>query len=171
VQEALEAVIIDRKRDLSQFGLPSSSIFSSFIPAAPRQATPIQPLTSTLKRKAQDFRGAESHPGHSSSNRRAKTSSTSFPSALKTNVIDPADQVVTRSPRQVVVRSPSSSQTMKFCQFSSPREMANPTFLDMFLKIRLNQRNVPFGSGLTKTNTRNTGSKSRRIFVRRRGID
>jgi hypothetical protein len=34
VQEALEAVNIDRKRDLSQFGLPSSRVLSSFIQAA-----------------------------------------------------------------------------------------------------------------------------------------
>jgi hypothetical protein len=39
---------------------------------------------------------------------------------------------------------------MKFCLFSSPREKVKPTFFDMFLNMRLNQRNVPFGNGLTK---------------------
>jgi hypothetical protein len=64
-----------------------------------------------------------------------------------------------------------SCQTMKVYQFSLLQEMVKPTSFDMFLRTRQNQRNVPFGIGLTKTNTRNTGSKSRRIFVRRRGID
>jgi hypothetical protein len=48
VQEALVAVNKDRKRDLSQFGLPSSSVFSSVSSAVPRQATPTQPLTSRI---------------------------------------------------------------------------------------------------------------------------
>jgi hypothetical protein len=101
VQAALVAINKDRKRDLSQFGLPSSSVFPSVISAAPRQISLMQPLTSALKRKAQDYRSAESHPGHFSSDRRAKASSSSLPSARKTSVIDPADQLATRSPRQV----------------------------------------------------------------------
>jgi hypothetical protein len=39
VHKALVAVNRDRKQDLSQFGLPSSSIFSSVSSAAPRQST------------------------------------------------------------------------------------------------------------------------------------
>jgi hypothetical protein len=192
-----------RKRDLSQFGLPSSSVFSSVTLATPRQATSTQPLTSALKRKAQDYRGAESRPGHSSSDRRPKTSSSSLSSALKSNVMDSSDQLVTRSPRKFVVRSPSSPlspslpffadcesgrvahwsrdyilvalssrtsknkilrfkncQTLIFCPFSSPRNLVKPTFLDMFLNMRLTQQNVLFGNGFTKTNTGNTGRKA-----------
>ena len=116
----------DSKRDLSQFGLPSSSVFSSFNSTAPRQAMPLEPLTSKLKRKTQDFRSAESFPGHSLSDRRAKASSASFPSALKMTVNAPAGQLATRSPRQVVLRSPSSplspmSQLPYFAECESGR--------------------------------------------------
>jgi hypothetical protein len=54
VQAALVAINKDRKRDLSQFVLPSSSVFASVFSAAPRQASSssMQPLTSALKRKA-----------------------------------------------------------------------------------------------------------------------
>jgi hypothetical protein len=78
VHAALKAINKDRKRDLSQFGLPSSSLFASINPAAPRQdsSSSLKPLTSALKRKAQDYRTVESHPGHSS-DRRVKTSSSS----------------------------------------------------------------------------------------------
>jgi hypothetical protein len=101
---AIKAVNKDRKRDLSQFGLDpglfapgklalhqdsSSSSSSSSLPSA-------------LKRKAQDHRSVELHPGKS--DRRAKSSSSSSSSkAWKSHSADPVDL-----PRQVVVRSPSS---------------------------------------------------------------
>jgi hypothetical protein len=112
VHAALKAINKDRKLDHSQFGLPSSStsLFASVSSAAPRQdsLSSLQLLlTSALKRKTQDYRSAESHPGHSG-NRRAKSSSSSSLNARKSSVIDPVDQVVAHSPRQVVVRSPSS---------------------------------------------------------------
>jgi hypothetical protein len=59
-------------------------------------------LPSALKRKAQDHRSVELHPGKS--DRRAKSSSSSSSSnARKSHSADPVDL-----PRQVVVRSPSS---------------------------------------------------------------
>jgi len=90
-------------------GLQSSSLFASVSSAPPRQdsSSSLQPLPSALKRKSQDYRSAESHPGHLG-NRRAKSSSSSPLNARKSSVIGPVDQVVARSPRQVVVRSPSS---------------------------------------------------------------
>jgi hypothetical protein len=109
VHAALKAINKDRKRDLSQFGLPSSSLFASVSSAAPRQdsSSSLKPFTSALKRKAQVYRSAESHLRHSSDHR-AKTSSSSLPSARKTSVIDPVDQLGARSPIQVAARSPSS---------------------------------------------------------------
>ena len=93
-------------------GLQSSSLFASVSSAPPRQdsSSSLQPLPSALKRKSQDYRSAESHPGHLG-NRRAKSSSSSPLNARKSSVIGPVDQVVARSPRQVVVRSPSSPQS------------------------------------------------------------
>jgi hypothetical protein len=109
VHAALKAINKDRKLDLSRFGLQSSSLFASigFIPTCQNSSSSLQPLTSAFKRKPQDYHSAASHPGHSS-NRRVKSSSSSPLRARKSIAMDPEDQVVARSPRQVVIRSPSS---------------------------------------------------------------
>jgi hypothetical protein len=105
VHAALKAIHEDRKRDLSQFGLQSSSLFSSISSAS--SSSSLQPLPSALKRKPQDNRGADSYP-EQSGKRRAKSSSSNLLRARKSMPLDPDDQLVARSPRQVVVRSPSS---------------------------------------------------------------
>jgi hypothetical protein len=101
IHAAIKAINKDRQRDLSQFGLDSSSLF------APgklllHQDSSSSSLPSALKRKAQDHRSVELHPGKS--DRRAKSSSSSSSSNVrKSRSADPIDP-----PRQVVVRSPSS---------------------------------------------------------------
>jgi len=103
IHAAIKAINKDRKRDLSQFGLDSSSLFAPG-KSAPHQDSSSSSLPSALKRKAPDHRSAELHPGTGKSNRRAKSSSSSsHTNAWKAISADPVDP-----PRQVVVRSPSS---------------------------------------------------------------
>jgi hypothetical protein len=108
VHAALKAIHKDRKHDFSQFGLESSSLFA-LGNLAPHQDLSSSSLPSALKRKAQDHRSVESHPGKldrrakSSSSSLSKSSSSSPPNARKSSVTGPVDP-----PRQVVVRSPSS---------------------------------------------------------------
>jgi hypothetical protein len=101
IYAAIKAINKDRKRDLSQFGLDSSSLFAPG-KLALHQDSSSSSLPSALKRKAQDHRSVESHPGKS--DRRAKSSSSSSPlNARESSATGPVDP-----PRQVVVRSPSS---------------------------------------------------------------
>jgi hypothetical protein len=104
VRAAIKAINKDRKRDLSQFGLDSSSLFAPG-KLAPHQDSSSSSLPSALKRKAQDHRSVEFHPGKS--DRRAKSSSSSSPpNARKSSATDPVDP-----PRKIVFRSPSSPQS------------------------------------------------------------
>jgi hypothetical protein len=198
VHAALKAINKDRKRDLSQFGLPSSSLFASVSSAAPRQdsSSSLKPFTSALKRNAQvHLPLAFPVPGRQVSLTQLTNWLLALPYKsppvllqvhsrlhfLTLQIVQAAESLngvettfwlhpCSRSFENNIL-SIQSCQTMKFYQFSLLQEMVKPTSFDTFLRTRLNQRNVPFGIGLTKTNTRNTGSKSRRIFVRRRGIE
>jgi hypothetical protein len=105
VHAALKAIHEDRRRDLSQFGLQSSSLFSSISPAS--TSSSLTPLSSALKRKTQEYRETDYYPEHYSK-RRGKPSSSKPLRARKTMAAEQADQVVPHAPRQVVVRSPSS---------------------------------------------------------------
>jgi hypothetical protein len=106
VHAALKAIHEERKRDLSQFGLQSSSLFSSIAPASSSSSS-LQPLPSALKRKPQDNRGADSYPDRSGK-RRAKSPSSNILRARKSMPLDPVDQLVVHFPREVAARSPSS---------------------------------------------------------------
>ena len=55
IHAAIKAINKDRKRDLSQFGLDSSSLFAPG-KSAPHQDSSSSSLPSALKRKAQDHR-------------------------------------------------------------------------------------------------------------------
>jgi hypothetical protein len=105
VHAAFKAIHEDRRRDLSQFGLQPSSLFSSISPAS--TSSSLQPLSSALKRKTQDYRETDFYPEHFSK-RRGKPSSSKPLRARKTMAFEQADKVVPHAPRQVVVRSPSS---------------------------------------------------------------
>ena len=109
VHAALKAIQDERRRDLSQFGLPTISLFSSIKPAS-SSSTSSQPLLPSLKRTPQDSRRADSYPDQSGKRRAKSPSHIGIPliRARKTMPLEPDDQLAVHFPTDVAIRSPSS---------------------------------------------------------------